>query len=64
MPGTPGGQWTEEEVAIVKSKLFDIMVNGGGKRSMEDLGIWTGDQWSRLPSAPKFLRLGFHDCLK
>ena len=70
IPGTPGEQWTQEEIAIVKSKLYDVMVRGGGSRAMSKLhDVWP-DEWPqeyskvREPGAPKFLRLAFHDCLK
>ena len=70
IPGTPGEAWTNEEVAIVKSKLYDVIVRGGGSRAMSKLhDVWP-DEWPqeyskvREPDAPKFLRLAFHDCLK
>jgi len=71
VPGTPGAPWTEEEVEVYKSKLYDIMVRGGGMRSMSKLkDVWPDETISkgyskmREPNAPKFLRLAFHDCLK
>ena len=50
VPGTPGAPWTEEEVLIVKSKLYSLFNRRGF--------AW-GNQ-----GAPRAIRLGFHDCLK
>ena len=49
VPGEPGGAWTMEELLIVKAKLYAVF------NQPHHLG-------GVLP--PKFLRLGFHDCLK
>ena len=73
-PGTPGGPWSEEEMMIVKSKLQAIFRRGGGYDALRAIhppgtpgpfesGNFNG-RWSRVPDAPKMLRLGFHDCLK
>ena len=50
VPGTPGAPWTEEEVLIVKAKLYSIFNRKGFAWGTE--------------GAPRALRLGFHDCLK
>ena len=64
VPGEPGGPWTMEELLIVKAKLYVLFSNGDGRQSLKELNgrdsSWGGDE----PSAPKMLRLGFHDCLK
>ena len=73
-PGTPGAPWSEEEMLTVKSKLLAIFRRGGGYEALRTIyppntpgpfesGSFNG-RWSRVPDAPKFLRLGFHDCLK
>ena len=49
MPGTPGAEWSEEEVLIVKSKLYATF--------NKDFMPWS-------EGAARALRLGFHDCLK
>ena len=67
VPGTPGGPWTKEEVLTVKSKLFSIFNNGywdALNQLYEGTGTSHGANWMDVPKAQKFLRLGFHDCLK
>ena len=74
VPGTPGGEWSEEEIMTVKSKLQAIFRRGGGIDALHQLhpdgtpGPWESGsfdgRYSLMPSAPKMLRLGFHDCLK
>ena len=76
MPGQPGAEWSEEEVIIVKAKLLSIFRRGGGSYALHQLhpdetpGPWESGSFdwrrhgSRLPDAPKMLRLGFHDCLR
>ena len=71
VPGTPGGEWSEEELRVVKAKLHAIYTKGvyamellygrdelyeGGKIKEKIQGAW--------PSAPKAIRLIFHDCLR
>ena len=64
VPGTPGGPWSEDEVLIVKSKIHTI-INGNGCRAMRQLfGQFWDCRSSIGPDAAKFIRLGFHDCLK
>ena len=62
VPGEPGGDWSEEEILIVKAKLIRIASNGASAYYALNPGhSWN---WRRMPTAAKFLRLGFHDCLK
>ena len=63
-PGTPGAPWSEEEMLIVKAKMQDIFRRGGGFDAVRTIRPDHSGRWSRIPDAPKFLRLGFHDCLK
>ena len=74
VPGTPGAPWSEEEIMTVKGKLLAIFRRGGGFDALMELhppetpGPWESGafngKWDLIPSAPKMLRLGFHDCLK
>ena len=59
IPGQSGAPWTDEEVLVVKSKLFQIMHDGNIVDQVSDT-----EEWTRFPGASKFVRLGFHDCLK
>ena len=65
----PGASWSEEEALIVKAKLYAI-TNQPQKVSNEylalhpELGLDTWPEKKSFPSAAKFLRLGFHQCLK
>ena len=47
-----GAPWSADEIAIVKSKLHSIY-----RQRYVGFTSWPG-------SAPKVLRLAFHDCLK
>ena len=67
---SPGAPWTDQETLIVKAKLYSILGEYGHVVVNQyldlhpELGI---DHWPEpesLPSASKFLRLGFHGCLK
>ena len=49
---TLGAPWSAEEIAIVKSKLYSLF-----KSQYAGFSSWPG-------SAPKALRLAFHDCLR
>jgi len=66
----PGAPWTEEEALIVKAKLYAIIGQYGdsvGKEYLSlhpELGLETWPEPPSNPSAAKFLRLGFHQCLK
>ena len=63
VPGQPGAKWSMDEALKVKAKLWSIMGYNGGPNSLRRIygkQIYGPD----TPSAPKFIRLGFHDCLK
>ena len=71
VPGEPGAPWTEEEVLIVKSKLFSVFNYGGAKAALnqvydnaDELCAGQFNNGLRIPTAASYLRLGFHDCLK
>ena len=63
VPGEPGGSWTESELSIVKAKLYAVY-----SRSNDVMNeLYDGkdvDTDGGEPSAPKMIRLGFHDCLR
>ena len=60
VPGEPGGAWTMEELLIVKAKLYAIFNHWNVVMSSRNVRV----DWTDGPLPPKFLRLGFHDCLK
>ena len=65
----PGAPWTEEEVLIVKAKLyavfqFSLKVSREYYSLHPELGIKEWPEGGTRPNAPKMLRLGFHQCLK
>merc|ERR1719282_1827363 len=65
----PGASWTEEEALIVKAKLYAIFqqslkVSNEYLSLHPELGIKEWPETATRPNAPKFLRLGFHQCLK
>ena len=60
VPGEPGGAWTMEELLIVKAKLYAIF----NRWNVVMRPLNRTVTWADGPQAPKFLRLGFHDCLK
>ena len=72
VPGAPGAPWTDEELRIVKAKLYAIYTKGtaalaqlyGSDEVYNKRGGVTEKFQGAGPSAPKMLRLGFHDCLK
>eukprot|EP00927_Polykrikos_kofoidii_P074379 TRINITY_DN70365_c0_g1_i1.p1 TRINITY_DN70365_c0_g1~~TRINITY_DN70365_c0_g1_i1.p1 ORF type:complete len:716 (+),score=97.82 TRINITY_DN70365_c0_g1_i1:89-2236(+) len=67
VPGTPGAAWSQEEVFIVKAKLWRMFFAGGNYDLMNKLHPNGHDFWAWadfLRPAPKMLRLGFHDCLR
>ena len=65
VPGTPGAPWSEEEMIIVKAKLYSVFNRGGGGRALKQIyGVKLGWNWTDIPNAAKMLRLIFHDCLK
>ena len=65
----PGAPWTEEERLIVKGKLFALL-HKSVKKTKEylslhkELGLSEWPESLSIPDAPKFIRLGFHQCLK
>ena len=64
IPGSPGAPWTKYEVLTVKSKLYSIFARKGGANALKQIYGKNPSGWVDVPNAPKFLRLGFHDCLK
>ena len=63
VPGEPGGPWTESELSIVKAKLYAVYSRSNDV--MNELYDGTDvDTDGGEPSAPKMIRLGFHDCLR
>ena len=65
VPGTPGAPWSDEEMIIVKAKLYSVFNRGGGGRALKQIyGQKLGWNWTDTPNAAKMLRLGFHDCVK
>ena len=64
VPGTPGAAWTEEEMVIVKAKLYSIFDSSGGFKAVNQLPGNPHADWREDPDAAKMLRLAFHDCLK
>ena len=70
---SPGASWSEEESLIVKAKLYAILGDNEGGSSVvnkqylplyPELGYKKWPEVKSYPSAGKFLRLGFHQCLK
>ena len=69
---SPGAAWTEQETLIVKAKLYAILgeYGHGGTVVNEylqlhpELGYSHWPEFESMPTAAKFLRLGFHSCLK
>ena len=65
VPGNPGAPWSDEEMIIVKAKLYSVFNRGGGGRALKQIyGKTLGWNWTDKPNAAKMLRLIFHDCLK
>ena len=59
VPGTPGADWSPQEVLAVKSKLYAVFsLNGGYKAVQEIHGDNNGVNWMDVPDAAKMLRLG------
>ena len=71
VPGTPGANWTTEELTQTKEKLLWVMKNpksalqctSGGLHAAYYYQYYYQDLDSILPTAAKIVRLGFHDCL-
>ena len=63
VPGEPGGSWTESDLSVVKAKLYAVYSRSDDV--MNELYEGTDvDTDGGEPSAPKMIRLGFHDCLR
>ena len=74
VPGTPGAPWSKEEVLAVKAKIRRTFAMGGFE-AIRDALLALGEPSDAIynstvywggtyPSAPKLLRLSFHDCVK
>merc|ERR1719450_1113186 len=74
IPGTPGGDWSTEELLAVKAKLR-LTYGFYNKKLLSSLALTslglpdesdnqTLYYWGSFYSASKVLRLSFHDCLK
>ena len=74
VPGTPGAPWSESEVLAVKAKIRMTFAMGG-YNAIRDALLALGEPsdainnstiywWGTYPSAPKLLRLAFHDCVR
>jgi hypothetical protein len=74
VPGTPGGEWTLEELLKVRAKLWRIFADDEARNIYlatpnirQETGFPTGDD-NEKPGlehfAAKLLRLSFHDCLR
>ena len=37
VPGTPGAPWSDEEMIIVKAKLYSVFNRGGGGRALKQI---------------------------
>ena len=67
---SPGADWTDQETLTVKAKLYAMLGEVGHQVVTEylhlhpELGLTEWPEHESLPSAAKFLRLGFHNCLK
>ena len=73
VPGTRGGEWTLEELLIVRAKVWSLLKEGSAKSAYEkikpnDLPIkdlnpdWINRGLQFFPA--KLLRLSFHDCVR
>ena len=73
VPGTPGGEWTLEELLIVRAKVWSLLKEGSAKSAYEkiepnalpskDLNPnWIKHGLQFFPA--KLLRLSFHDCVR
>ena len=66
----PGAPWTEEEALIVKGKIYSLMDKSVKKTKeylalhKKEIGLKEWPESFSIPDAPKFIRLGFHQCLK
>merc|ERR1711953_37652 len=70
LPGTPGGSWSQEDLLVVRAKLWRLYSHSTGIKSWWKKGKITNDlpEPSFSPDlgffAAKVVRLSFHDCLR
>ena len=74
IPGTPGGSWNENELLVVRAKLWSLMIDDRAKElytkvpsnerpKADELDEkWMKKGFQFFPA--KLLRLAFHDCVK
>ena len=73
VPGTRGGEWTLEELLIVRAKVWSLLKEGLAKNAykklkpneqpIKDLNPdWMNRGFQHFPA--KLLRLSFHDCVR
>merc|ERR1712117_177821 len=66
-PGTPGGAWSQEELLIVRAKLWELYLDDYWLRQQKGefgkygLPTAAGQDLEHFPA--KVLRLSFHDCI-
>merc|ERR1719322_2000360 len=68
-PGNPGGAWSQEELLIVRAKLWQLFTNNWTYKLSEEfwtqVGLPIPDNKVDLGFfAAKVLRLSFHDCMR
>merc|ERR1712117_139310 len=68
-PGTPGGAWSQEELLVVRAKLWELFFNPGWLQyqvyKFEDkYGLRKGQLKDLQHFTAKVLRLSFHDCIR
>jgi len=67
-PGTPGGAWSQEELLIVRAKLWELYLDDYWLRQQKGefgkygLPTAAGQDLEHFPA--KVLRLSFHDCIR
>jgi len=69
VPGTPGADWTQEEVDITKERLLEAWLRVADSHTesanyMYDPYSLVESSFKFYPTPAKALRLTFHDCLK
>ena len=75
-PGTPGRQWTEKEIKVVREKIIHMLDGNQYRRKGDFLKKWPlgsrkgerlftkEDQlWINRPMPSRVIRLAFHDCV-
>merc|ERR1712117_910192 len=67
-PGTPGGAWSQEELLIVRAKLWELYYNSNWlqkqKGNFGKFGLPTASGKDLEHFTAKVLRLSFHDCIR